>query len=106
MQPVYLVLRSTCIRIRYERVCACVRVCVASGLSHFADDGPLFESAIPFTKQVIAAYGPDRMVWGSGPPAIVDVHMAGYGEAERAQVKGGNLEMLLKRYWPAAGAKL
>lgn len=39
-----------------------------SGLGHFADDKPLFESARPFTSRVIEAFGPDRMVWGSGTP--------------------------------------
>ena len=41
----------------------------------------------------------DRMVWGSGTPAVVDVHMADYSEEDRAKVKGGNLEQLLD--WPA-----
>ena len=31
-----------------------------SGLGHFADDPPLYMSALPFTSQVIAAFGPDR----------------------------------------------
>ena len=43
-----------------------------SGLSHFAADKPLFESARPFTKRVIEAFGPDRMVWGSGTPVRDD----------------------------------
>jgi hypothetical protein len=43
------------------------------------------------------------MVWGGGMPAIVDAHMAGYSEADRAKVKGGNLERLLP--WPT-NAKL
>ena len=34
-----------------------------SGLGHFADDAPLFESARPFTQRVIDAFGPDRMIW-------------------------------------------
>ena len=69
-----------------------------SGLEYFADDAPLFESAIPFTRRVIEAFGVDRMVWGGGLPAIVDVHMVGYSEADRAKVKGGNLVNLLP--WP------
>ncbi|MCC6457054.1 MAG: amidohydrolase family protein [Caldilineaceae bacterium] len=67
-----------------------------SGLNHFADDGPLYTSALPFTRQVIAAFGPTRMVWGSGTPDIVDAHMQEYTEQERALVKGGNLAQLLK----------
>lgn len=66
-----------------------------SGLSHFAKDAPLYESALPFTKQVIAAFGPERLVWGSDTPGIVDRHMEGYTAAERAKVKGGNLAALL-----------
>ena len=71
---------------------------------HFCDDGPLFESALPFTAQVIKAFGPDRMVWGSGTPEIVDVHMASYSAEDRAKVKGGNLDRLLP--WPDAASKL
>ncbi|MYA23262.1 MAG: amidohydrolase family protein [Gemmatimonadetes bacterium] len=62
-----------------------------SGLGHFVQDAPLYESAKPFTRRVIEAFGPERMVWGSGTPAIVEAHLADYGEAERALVKGGNL---------------
>ena len=62
-----------------------------SGFGHFAQDAPLYESAKPFTRRVIEAFGPECMVWGSGTPAIVDAHLADYGEAERALVKGGNL---------------
>jgi predicted TIM-barrel fold metal-dependent hydrolase len=66
-----------------------------SGLNHFAKDAPFYESAKPFTKRVIEAFGPERLVWGSGSPGIVDVHMQGFAEAERAAVKGGNLAALL-----------
>jgi L-fuconolactonase len=64
-------------------------------LSHFATDAPLYESARPFTRRVIQAFGPERMVWGSGTPAIVDAHMAEYSESDRAKVKGNNLAPLL-----------
>jgi predicted TIM-barrel fold metal-dependent hydrolase len=66
-----------------------------SGLNHFAQDEPLYESAKPFTKRVIEAFGPERMVWGSGTPKIVDAHMEGYSAEEIAMVKGGNLSRLL-----------
>jgi len=66
-----------------------------SGLNHFSDDAPLYLDARPFTRRVVDAFGPDRMVWGSGTPAIVDAHMEGYSEADRAKVKGGNLARLL-----------
>jgi predicted TIM-barrel fold metal-dependent hydrolase len=67
-----------------------------SGINHFASDVPLYPSARPFTRQVIAAFGPTRMVWGSGTPEIVDAHMPEYTDEERGLVKGGNLARLLK----------
>ena len=66
-----------------------------SGLSHFAGDGPLYESARPFTRRVVEAFGPERLVWGSGAPAVVDAHMPDHTAAERDRVKGGNLAELL-----------
>lgn len=66
-----------------------------SGLNHFAEDAPLYTSARPFTQRVIEAFGPDRMVWGSGTPKIVDAHMQGYSEADISKVKGENLQRLL-----------
>jgi predicted TIM-barrel fold metal-dependent hydrolase len=66
-----------------------------SGFGHFASDAPLYEDAGPFTKWVVDAFGPDRLVWGGGSPAIVDTHMAGYSEQDRAKVKGLNLQKLL-----------
>jgi predicted TIM-barrel fold metal-dependent hydrolase len=66
-----------------------------SGLEHFAKDIPYYERAIPFTSRVIREFGVDRMVWGSGSPTIVDKHMTGFSEADRAKVKGGNLRKLL-----------
>ena len=69
-----------------------------SGLDHFAEDGPYYESALPFTKRVIQEFGPERMVWGSGTPKIVDVHMASYSIHDRAKVKGGNIQKLLSWY--------
>lgn len=66
-----------------------------SGLSHFAEDAPLYESARPLTRRIVAEFGAERMVWGAGTPAIVDAHMEAYSEADRALVKGGNLARLL-----------
>jgi predicted TIM-barrel fold metal-dependent hydrolase len=66
-----------------------------SGIDYFANDAPLYESARPFTRRVIEAFGPERMVWGGGTPRIVDAHMQNYTEAERSLVKGGNLSRLL-----------
>lgn len=70
-----------------------------SGLGHFSQDAPLYRDALPFTRRVVEAFGPDRMVWGSGTPAIVDAHLAGYPEADRRKVKGENLARLLR--WDA-----
>ena len=66
-----------------------------SGLNHFATDVPLYLSAKPFTRRVIEAFSPDRMVWGSGTPDIVDAHMEGYSETDKMKVKGNNLADLL-----------
>ncbi|MBC8233204.1 amidohydrolase family protein [bacterium] len=67
-----------------------------SGLNHFATDEPLYLSVRPFTRKVIEAFSPDRMVWGSGTPKIVDAHMEGYTETDKMKVKGDNLANLLK----------
>ena len=67
-----------------------------SGLNHFARDEPHYLSAQPFTRRVIAEFGPDQLVWGSGVPGIVDAHMPEYSEEDRAKVKGGNLQRLLE----------
>ena len=66
-----------------------------SGLNHYAKDAPLYENERPFTRRVIAEFGPERMVWGSGTPKIVDAHMKGYAPSDIALVKGGNLKRLL-----------
>lgn len=66
-----------------------------SGLNHFAADAPLYPGARPFTRRVVREFGPDRLVWGSGTPEIVDAHMPEYSPEERARVKGGNLAGLL-----------
>lgn len=66
-----------------------------SGLNHFSKDAPLYLEAKPFTRWVVDAFGPDRLVWGSGTPQIVDAHLAHLSEADRDKVKGGNLAHLL-----------
>lgn len=67
-----------------------------SGLNHFAEDAPLYESAFPFTKRVIQEFGPEQLVWGSGTPKIVDAHMQGFSSEDIKKVKGGNLHRMLK----------
>jgi len=66
-----------------------------SGIGHFAEDEPYYKSTLPFTNTVIREFGADRMVWGSGSPKIVDVHMASYSVEDRQKVKGGNIQKLL-----------
>ncbi len=66
-----------------------------SGLNHFASDAPLYLSARPFTRLVADAFGPDRMVWGSGTPQIVDAHLDHLSGSDRNRVKGDNLARLL-----------
>ena len=59
---------------------------------------------------MIAEFGPDQLVWGSGVQGIVDAHMPEYSEADRLKVKGrqpaapaGVFKALILRY---GGAKL
>lgn len=66
-----------------------------SGLDYIASDGPYYKSVMPFTRRLIAEYGPDRVVWSGGSPMIADIHMKGYSQADIAKVKGGNLQRLL-----------
>jgi predicted TIM-barrel fold metal-dependent hydrolase len=68
-----------------------------SGLNHFSKDAPLYTEARDFTRLVIDAFAPDRLVWGSGTPRIVDAHLKGHSAATRDKVKGGNLARLLSR---------
>ena len=66
-----------------------------SGLNHFANDEPHYESAKPTTRNIAETFGPDRIVWGGGSPKIVDIHLAHWTETDRAKVKGENLYNLL-----------
>ncbi len=66
-----------------------------SGLNHFSSSAPLYLDAKPLTRWVADAFGPDRLVWGSGTPAIVDAHLDHLSTAAREKVKGGNLAQLL-----------
>ena len=68
-----------------------------SGLNHFSEDAPYYLEARAFTRWVVDAFGPDRLVWGSGTPGIVDAHLDHLPGAARDKVKGGNLARLLSR---------
>lgn len=65
-----------------------------SGLNHVADDGPHYEAVRPFTRWVADAFTPEQMLWGSGTPEIVDVHLADYDAERRGAVAGGNAAAL------------
>ncbi|CAH1649109.1 Amidohydro-rel domain-containing protein [Hyphomicrobiales bacterium] len=66
-----------------------------SGLGHFSDDAPFYADMRPFTRWVVDAFGPERLVWGSGSPKIIDTHLDHFTADERAKVRGGNLQRLL-----------
>jgi L-fuconolactonase len=66
-----------------------------SGIGYFAADAPLYASARPFTRLVAETFGPERLVWGDGTPAIVEAHLDHWSAADRAKVLGGNIARLL-----------
>lgn len=66
-----------------------------SELENFANDPPLFESILPFTRRVIREFGPSRMIWSGGSVQIANVHFNGYSAIDMAAVKGGNIQRLL-----------
>jgi predicted TIM-barrel fold metal-dependent hydrolase len=66
-----------------------------SGVGYISDDAPLYLDVKPFVRRVANAFGPDRLCWGGGTPAIVDAHLDHFSASERAQVKGDNLARLL-----------
>ena len=65
-----------------------------SGVPHFSEDSPHFESAKPFVRRVADAFGPHRLVWGGETPALVDDLLSHWSKTDRAKVKGGNLAHL------------
>jgi L-fuconolactonase len=66
-----------------------------SGVGYISSEAPLYLDAKPFVRRAANAFGPDRLCWGGGTPAIIDAHLDHFSAAERAQVKGGNLAKLL-----------
>ena len=67
-----------------------------SGLDHLSRAAPLYLDVRPFVRQLADAFGPERLCWGGGTPAIVDAHFDHVSAAERALIKGGNLARLLE----------
>jgi predicted TIM-barrel fold metal-dependent hydrolase len=76
---------------RYENV-----TMKLSGLGHISQDAPLYEDVKPLTRRVAEAFGPDRLVWGGGMPAIVDAHLDFWTVEERARVKGETIRKLIR----------
>ncbi len=66
-----------------------------SGLSHVSTEPPPHLDVQPLVRGVADAFGPDRLVWGSGSPVDIDLHLPHFSEADRAKIKGGNLARLL-----------
>jgi predicted TIM-barrel fold metal-dependent hydrolase len=66
-----------------------------SGLDYISSAAPPHLDVKPFVRLVADIFGPDRLCWGGGTPAIVDAHLDHFSASERAQVKGGNLARLL-----------
>jgi predicted TIM-barrel fold metal-dependent hydrolase len=67
-----------------------------SGLDYISSAAPPHLDVKPLTRQLAEAFGPTRLVWGGGTPAIVDAHLDHFSDADRALVKGGNLARLLR----------
>lgn len=76
---------------RYDRV-----IMKLSGLGHISTEPPPHLDVQPLVRGLADAFGPDRLVWGGGSPALVDAHLPHLPAADRAQVKGGNLARLLR----------
>ena len=65
-----------------------------SGLGHFSKEDEPYLDTKPLVRRVAAAFGPDRLVWSSGSPGIVDVLLDDWSVSDRAKVKGLNLARL------------
>jgi len=65
-----------------------------SGLTHFSEEPEPHLDAKPLVTRVAAAFGPERLVWSSGSPSIVDALLDTWSERDRARVKGENLAQL------------
>lgn len=66
-----------------------------SGLNHVSTEAPHYLDVQPLVRGLADAFGPDRLVWGSGTPGIIDAHLPHLTESDRAKIKGGNLATLL-----------
>ena len=50
-----------------------------SGADRFSSTAPPHDDALPFAKTIIAAFGADRLVWGSDWPFVRSVRRVDYG---------------------------
>lgn len=75
---------------RFDRV-----IMKLSGLNHVSAEPSPHLDVQPLVRGLAEAFGPDRLVWGSGTPGLIDLHLSHWPEADRAKVKGGNLARLL-----------
>jgi predicted TIM-barrel fold metal-dependent hydrolase len=66
-----------------------------SALTLISQDAPLHMDIATFTRLVADTFGPERLAWGGGTPAIVDAHLPHWSAADRERVKGENLRALL-----------
>jgi L-fuconolactonase len=66
-----------------------------SELDHISGDAPLYLDVRRFIRLVADAFGPERLVWGSGTPQVVDAQLDHFSATERARIKGDNLAALL-----------
>jgi len=65
-----------------------------SGLTHFSKEPEPHDDARDLVRRVADAFGPERLAWSSGSPAIVDALLDDWSVADRARVKGLNLARL------------
>jgi predicted TIM-barrel fold metal-dependent hydrolase len=65
-----------------------------SGLTHFSREPEPHRDARDLVRRVADAFGPERLAWSSGSPAIVDALLDDWSDEDRARVKGLNLARL------------
>ena len=62
-----------------------------SGLTHFSKEPEPHLDTKSLVNRVASAFGPDRFVWSSGSPGLVDILLDSWSDADRAKVKGETL---------------
>ena len=59
-----------------------------SGVRYISKEPFPHQDAKPLVRQIVETFGSERMIWGGGDPAIVNVQLDFLSEAERKQVLG------------------